>query len=475
VSVHPLPWVTMKTTARLTFDSLRFDQPVQAHLVVSLLAPPQEQLALRTPVCVIPVIDVSGSMSGEKLDQAKQSVMKLIDHLGPLDRCGVVVFSSSVGVVSPPVGMTPAAKADLKLKVGELQAQDQTNLSGGMLAGLELANTSLLSEGTLVRVILFTDGHANTGMATKSEPLAALLEASRGRATLSAFGYGEGADQELLSDLAKRGGGNYAFVATPDDAMSAFARELGGLLSTYATGLAVRVVPAPGVKVLSVLSDVDATLENDGLVLRMDDLLAEEERHLVLHVELAARPDPGTLPAFQVEGRYSALAGGTMQPGTFAIAVQVDRVEFPLAQARPHPELDVIVIQAELLRAQLDAEAQARRGDYQGARTTLFQVCKSASDRGHTGAADAARAMAEKFRDEDAFQVSASHRKSMQAGLRRGSASSLEPEARERLSQMGKKVSTKAQDDMDDAFGKPTRRPAAPPSGGTSRRRSRRW
>lgn len=466
----------MKTTARLTFDSLRFDQPVRAHLVVSLLAPPQEQQARRTPVCVIPVIDVSGSMAGEKLGQARQSVMKLIDHLGPQDRCGVVVFSTGVGVVSPPVEMTPAAKTDLKLKVGELQAQDQTNLSGGMLAGLELASRSLLPEGTLVRVILFTDGHANTGVATKSEPLLALLEAHRGRATLSAFGYGEGADQELLSDLAKRGGGNYAFVATPDDAMSAFARELGGLLSTYATGVAVRVVPAPGATVLSVLSDVDATLENGGLVLRMDDLLAEEERHLVLHVELAARSDPGTVPAFQVEGRYSALAGGAMQPGTFAIAVQVDRVELPLAQARPHPELDVIVVQAELLRAQLDAEAQAHRGDFEGAVTTLFQLCKTATDRGHAGVASAAKAMAEKFSDADAFQGSASHRKSMQAGLRRGSASSLEPEARASLRAMGKKVSTKAQDDMDDAFGKTPKQPPRPPSGGgIARRRSKRW
>ena len=50
----------MKTTARLTHESFRFDQPVQTHLVVSLLAPPLERQAKRPPVCVIPVIDISG-------------------------------------------------------------------------------------------------------------------------------------------------------------------------------------------------------------------------------------------------------------------------------------------------------------------------------------------------------------------------------------------------------------------------------
>ena len=155
----------MKTTARLTAESFRFDQPVQTHLVVSLLAPPLEQQAKRPPVCVIPVIDISGSMAGPKLHQARQSVMKLIDHLGPQDRCGVVVFSSGVEVVSPPVEMASAAKAQLKLKVGELRVHGNTNLSGGMLAGLELGNLASLPEGMLVRVILFTDGQANAARA----------------------------------------------------------------------------------------------------------------------------------------------------------------------------------------------------------------------------------------------------------------------------------------------------------------------
>ena len=95
----------MKTTARLTFEKVRFDEAKDVHLVVSLAAPHLSAAAPRPPVCVIPVLDVSGSMAGEKLHYAKQSVMKLVDHLAPGDFCGLVTFTTAVTVISPPVEM----------------------------------------------------------------------------------------------------------------------------------------------------------------------------------------------------------------------------------------------------------------------------------------------------------------------------------------------------------------------------------
>jgi hypothetical protein len=216
----------------------------------------------------------------------------------------------------------------------------------------------------------------------------------------------------------------------------------------------------------------------------MDELLAEEERHLVLQVELEPCREPATLPAFQVTGTYTRRAGGAKEEGRFSHAVEMDRVEARLAFSQPLPELDVIIAQAELLRAQLDAEEQARAGDFEGAVKTLYQMADKLEARGHDGAAKAARAMSSKMRDAAAYEESGSYRKSMHAGLRRGSTSALEGEAGTHLREMGKKVSTKAQQDMDDSFGKsptsatpPTRPdPEARPAGdGVNRRRSRRW
>src|SRR5574338_301945 len=96
----------MKIDARLTFDKIRHDQDFDAHLVLSLTAPTVEVGEKRSRICIIPVIDVSPSMAGEKLDYAKKSVLKLIDHLHTGDYCGLVQFSGRAQVIMRPTKIT---------------------------------------------------------------------------------------------------------------------------------------------------------------------------------------------------------------------------------------------------------------------------------------------------------------------------------------------------------------------------------
>src|SRR5574338_1431368 len=113
----------MKTTARLTHEKLRFDEPKDLHVLIELHAPPVDWQSSRPPLCVLPVIDVSGSMNGAKLHYAKQSVRKLVDHLAPGDFCGLVTFTTDVTVIAPPVEMTLARKTQLKAAIDQLTAQ----------------------------------------------------------------------------------------------------------------------------------------------------------------------------------------------------------------------------------------------------------------------------------------------------------------------------------------------------------------
>ena len=474
----------MKATARLTYQKVRFDVSGKAHLVIGLTAPHVEWERKRPPVCVISVVDVSGSMRGAKLHRANQSVMKLVDHLAPGDFCGVVSFSEEVAVVSPPVEMTQARKEALKVAVGRLEDLGSTNLAGGMLEGLRLANESRLPEGMLVRVILFTDGRANVGVATKSGDLLALLHQSLGRATLSAFGYGEDADQELLRDLSTRGKGNYAFVSGPDDAMTAFARELGGLLSTYAQDIELRVRPVGDHRVTSVLSDVDAEPEGKGAVVRVPDLLADEVRNVVLAVEIAPHAGPTTSPvtAFEVAGRYTAFAEGErLARESFSLEATVERVRPGEEQQKPEPDLDAVVAQAELARAQIDAEELARKGKHVQAVQVLTLLCDDLEVRGHAAVARACKEVAETVAGEAEFERSGAYRASMRKGLGRDAAVMYEGEAMAVLYQMGLGRSTAAQERMAESFKrgegagvKPAGRSAGAESS-VRRKRSRRW
>ncbi len=471
---------TMRTTAQLTFEKIRFDQPKGAHLVVELTAPPAEESTARRPICVIPVLDVSGSMEGAKLHYAKQSVLKLVDHLAPGDHCGVVVFSSEVQTLEAPAAMSPGQKQVLRAAVERIRANGNTNMGGGLLAGLDHARVAKLPEGMPVRVILFTDGLANAGPAKTADELKALLAVNLCEATVSMFGYGDDADQELLQELSNAGKGNYAYVRNPEDALTAFARELGGLLSTYAQKIEVRVSSNPGLILTDVVSDVDAEGDADKVVIRIPELLADEVRHLVLGVHLAPRPVALDAPVTvaDVEVAFERLESGQAVRKASTCKALARFVSAADAQLAPDPELDRAVAIAQLIRVQIEAEEAARRGDFAAATGVCVLFQEAVVKRGYREVAAAAGRLATTVRDEDAFQSSKAYRSSLRKGSTRTTGSTYDAAAAADLRAMGRGQSTRSQQRMERSFGEgggPGRAAGKTSSPRLLRKRSGRW
>ena len=477
----------MKTTARLTFEKIRFDEPKDLHLLIDLQAPAVDWQSRRPPVCVLPVIDVSGSMGGAKLHYAKESAMKLVDHLAPGDFCGLVTFTTDVRVIAPPSEMTVARKAELKAKIGDLMATASTNLAGGMLQGLGLANGGRIPEGIPRRVILFTDGRANAGPATAHADILRLLDANLGRATLSAFGYGTDADQELLRDLSTNGKGNYAFVRDPEDALSAFARERGGLLSTYARDIDVVVKPAASVTLTDVVSDVDSEpLAGGAGRIRVPDLRGEEVRQLVVALRVDATDAPRGVRVADVSGTYHVVAGDRPRSREehFDLSVDVQRVRPGEEQTTPTRVVDEAVAMAQLVRAQIDAEERARRGDYAGAHDVMTRLYQAARVRGHDVVMDACDQVAASVASAHAYGHSGAMRSSMRKGFSRPVSGMKDAGVEELLERSGRRVKTRAQQAAEDSFAEKGRGDGSdgsstprPPRGGSSlqRNRSKRW
>lgn len=439
----------MQIQARFTFDKVKFDQENDLHLVLSLKAPKTDWQDKRPAVCIIPVIDCSSSMSGAKLDYAKKSVIKLIEHLKPGDFCGVVTFDDNVTTISKPMEMTQTKKDQLRAKVGDIMTNGCTNFSGGMCEGLELANKGDLPEDMLIRVIMFTDGQANRGIATKREQLIPLLEKSLGKVSLSAFGYGADADQELLADLAKTGKGNYAFVKNPDDALSAFAKELGGLLSTYAQNIVLHVSPNNGHRISEVISDVDVEQDNNDVTIKLPDILAEEERHIVLAVKLSKQTQalPRAMNVAEVRMTYELLsADGKREMKTEELKAKISFVKEGDEQAKPTADVDKIVGVAQLVKKQTEAEVHAKRGEYKAAGAILGDMQLDFQSRGLDAHAQAAGAAA--FMMGDAQKLSSNQgyfRSAKSAGTRGVGTSSMDDQAHAVYSAMGVSMSNDAQ------------------------------
>ncbi len=236
--------------------ALRRAAATEVTLLVRVTAP--DRPATATPVArprlnLAFSIDVSGSMSGPKLDHAKAAILHALTVLGDDDHVSVVAFASTVEVVVP--SMAARNRAFVADAVRRLHTRGSTALhEGWRVAGVEVAGA--FDPNALNRVILLTDGQANVGLADAPTVSGHVRElAARGIST-SAFGIGRDYNEDLLEAMADAGDGTYAFVASPADLPKLFDAELSGLATTFARDVTVRLSRAAGVELVTVLNDL---------------------------------------------------------------------------------------------------------------------------------------------------------------------------------------------------------------------------
>jgi len=410
----------MKITTNFTFDKVDFSKENDIHAVITLKAPKIEWEKKRSPICIIPVIDTSSSMAGDKIEYAKQSVLKLIDHLAPGDYCGLVAFDSQIHALSEPRELSQGSRDKLKAAVGQLRSQGCTNFSGGMRQALEWINKVDVGSNMILRVIMFTDGQANEGEA-KGRDLIPLCKKLLGKATLSTFGYGTDCDQELLADLAREANGNYAFIRNPDDALTAFAKELGGLLSRYAQDIVIEVAPVGNHKIEEVLSDVEVEEDGDKVKIKIPEMLSEEERHIVMAVKTSVQTKvlPRELNVLDVRVTYDEVSGGDKKHSEQDIKGKLSFVDASDVQKDPTKEVMAIVGIALTVQAQIKAEELAKQGNFQAANAAMLSnamVMDSFSLHNH---ATASRGMSASYGSHASYSASAGERYSLKRGLTR--------------------------------------------------------
>ena len=438
----------MKIDARLTHKKVRFDQDTDAHLVLTVTAPAVNTDKVRPKLALIMCIDTSGSMQGVKLDYAKQSVLKMIEHLKGDDVFGVVTFDSQVRIV-----------ADPKRIEGRKDEMRMTNFAGGMLKSIELLNDLDLGGDYIHRVVMFTDGQANCGPAKVPDEIIKLYKANAGHVTASAFGYGSGSDfsPDFLTEFAKEGKGNYAHIEDPDKALKAFGTELGGLVSTYATDLSIEIKPLNEHSIEKVISDVDADEENTGEVfIKVPDLLAEETRHIVVAVKLAKQKThgPRAVNVFDLKLGYQTFDSlGKKETHTGEAKGRVQFVKEGDQDKKSDAALDDIVGLAQLVRAQLEAEEQAKKGNFAAAAAVMNDVSDSFTTRGNSRLAAASSNLGGRMASASLYAANNSYLRSFERGATRGmGVASYAAGADADLAELGVQLTNSAQTTTSAAF-----------------------
>ena len=238
----------------------------------------------RNPTDLVIILDRSGSMSGEKIEHARASVHELVSQLRPQDRFSLVSYASDVRVDLPLRAVGENNHAAILLAVARIGVGGGTNMSGGLDLGFSVLDGERRA-GRVPHVILISDGLANEGDASPQGLLDRARRAARGEYMLSAIGVGVDFNEFLMTALADAGTGNYYFVHHSEDLGAVFAREFDAARSTVASGLAVHVRPAFGVRVTDA-AGYPLELQGDEVVVRPGSLFAGQERRIWLTLQV---------------------------------------------------------------------------------------------------------------------------------------------------------------------------------------------
>jgi Ca-activated chloride channel family protein len=117
---------------------------------------------VKKPGIAVFVVDVSGSMDGPKLTQAKEGLIRALDGMSQRNGVGLLTFSS--GIVSRvPVSRLSDSKFELGGVIDRMRATGNTALYDAIVAGIEMADRAEGEADTIRGVVVITDGKANEG------------------------------------------------------------------------------------------------------------------------------------------------------------------------------------------------------------------------------------------------------------------------------------------------------------------------
>jgi len=254
------------------------NRPQEVVIKIDLSAIADKTRLHRTPLNLAVVLDRSGSMTGAKLEKAKQAAMLLVDRLAPDDIFSFVVYSDDARVIIP-AGRVEDKEA-VKKKIRQVEADGSTALYAGVKRGAAEMD-EFISSKRINRVILLSDGLANIGPSTPRDLRHLGGELAGHGVSVTTIGVGDDYNEDLMAGLAEASDANYYYVKDTERLPDIFARELGELVAVAARDVHIEVVCPDGVKPLGFIGRTE-TFASQKATVNLSQFTAGQERYLML-------------------------------------------------------------------------------------------------------------------------------------------------------------------------------------------------
>lgn len=328
----------------------------------------------RAPMAVSLVIDTSGSMAGEKIQNARMAAASFIETLRDGDIVSIYGFSNGVVEFAPPTVLSRASRHGLMQSVQRIAASGGTNMWDGMQVGIARTGSAPATHA-LRRVFLISDGHANIG---PSDPVSLgnlAAGATEHGTQITAIGVGYDYDQRTLAALAVRSSGRVHHLGQSHQMASILEQELNLLARSVALNAFVEVVPAPGVTILGGATS-GASVENGRLRFPLGALHAGQQREVLFRARVDTS-QVGARPLATAHLRYETPDERARREQAVRVSYQVTRDE---ARSRESiaPRVAAMVTDHEAVEAQRRAAALMREGQAQQASAVLSDARRRA-------------------------------------------------------------------------------------------------
>ncbi len=208
-----------------------------------MLASPEFKAATaeRPKKTAILVVDRSGSMSGKKMDQAKEALKFVINNLREDDLFNIIAYDSSVESFKPELQRCNQETREAALGFVEgIYAGGSTNIDGALLTAMKM----IQDDSWPNFVVFLTDGLPTAGETDEAKIVEKVSQYNALKSRIISFGVGYDVNSRLLDRLSHTNYGQSEFVR-PNEDIEAHVSRLYSKISS------------------PVLSDVDVSFEFD--------------------------------------------------------------------------------------------------------------------------------------------------------------------------------------------------------------------
>ena len=217
--------------------------------VISLSS--KDKLEKESDVDLICIIDISGSMKGNKLTQLKHSLKAIISFMTPKDRLCIILFNDKAELYLDLEFMTDEKKKFFLDKIEKIKVRGGTNILSGLKKAIEILkeekkkendNNILMEQKRVKSLMLLSDGYDNDYDTDEiTDEVKKITKGQNLSFTLHTFGYGDDYDSNLMSKLAIVRDGSFFAVENIDKIQDYFVNALGGCMSIIYNEVKIKV------------------------------------------------------------------------------------------------------------------------------------------------------------------------------------------------------------------------------------------